>query len=124
MRAHMQVTRKAPAHPRRAFFTTLLSVAAIVTIAASVRTADAGFPAGPKTNAIPNTQYPIRAGSQPLENGPAVKPAPPYTSPPSAHVTNDPHWRSPNVRANTDATTFAQQEPSIAVNPLNHLNVV
>jgi hypothetical protein len=39
-------------------------------------------------------------------------------------VTPDPNWRTPNVRANTDSTTYAQQEPAIAVNPLNHLNVV
>ncbi|MDQ6746943.1 MAG: glycoside hydrolase, partial [Candidatus Dormibacteraeota bacterium] len=37
---------------------------------------------------------------------------------------NDPHWSAPNARANTDNTPYAQQEPSIAVNPLNHLNVV
>src|SRR5207253_7216684 len=62
--------------------------------------------------------------AQPLENGPAVKPAPLYTTAPSGRVDNDPHWRSPNVRSNTDTTTYAQQEPAIAVNPLNHLNVV
>src|SRR3954468_18113271 len=62
--------------------------------------------------------------AQPLENGPAVKPAPLYKTAPSERVTNDPHWRTPNVRANTDTTTYAQQEPAIGVNPLNHLNVV
>src|SRR5438876_928219 len=62
--------------------------------------------------------------AQPLENGSAVKPPPRYTTSPSARSDNDPHWRSPNVRANTDTTLFAQQEPVIAVNPLNHLNVV
>src|SRR5689334_11017832 len=51
-------------------------------------------------------------------------PAPHVVVPPSAHVENDAHWRSPNVRANTDATTFAQQEPAIAINPNNHLNIV
>jgi hypothetical protein len=61
--------------------------------------------------------------AQPLENGPAVAPAPRLVLPPSAPSSLDPHWRA-NVRANTDSTTFAQQEPSIGVNPLNPLNVV
>src|SRR4051794_12891671 len=30
----------------------------------------------------------------------------------------------PNTRANTDATSYAQQEPSIAVNPTNPLNII
>ena len=30
----------------------------------------------------------------------------------------------PNHRANTDSTTYAQQEPSIAVNPTNPLNII
>src|SRR5215212_5058438 len=55
--------------------------------------------------------------------------APPYTTAPSPY---DPLPFNPlanptflaNTRANTDATTFAQQEPSIAVNPLNSLNIV
>src|SRR4051794_24798792 len=50
-------------------------------------------------------------------------PAPHFVTAPSARIENDPHWRSPNVRANTDSTTFAQQEPSIAINPNNHLNI-
>jgi hypothetical protein len=62
--------------------------------------------------------------AQPLENGPATAPAPPHTTAPAARVANDPHWSAPNVRANTDPTTYAQQEPSVAVNPLNPLNVV
>ncbi|MFL5732640.1 MAG: hypothetical protein ACJ78Q_05505, partial [Chloroflexia bacterium] len=56
--------------------------------------------------------------------------APPYTQAPSpyqplprqAPVPNPTF--APNVRANNDATTYAQQEPSIAVNPLNPLNIV
>src|SRR5262245_17943768 len=71
--------------------------------------------------------HPPRPGGkeQPLEGGPAVKPGPFLTGPPSAHVAIDPHWRA-NVRANTDTTgtQYAQQEPAIAVNPLNPLNVV
>ncbi len=59
----------------------------------------------------------------PLENGPAVVPVPLLTGPASRPHVNDPHWAA-NVRANTDATTYAQQEPAIAVNPLNHLNIV
>ncbi len=31
---------------------------------------------------------------------------------------------APNHKANTDATTYAQQEPSIAVNPTNPLNII
>src|SRR5436190_1427983 len=78
-----------------------------------------------QTFAAPPAHVPVPwQFAQPLENGPAVKPAPRYTAPPSARTTNDPHWRAPNVRANTDTTTYAQQEPAIAVNPLNHLNVV
>ncbi len=73
---------------------------------------------------VPGAQAVTRHSAQPLENGPAVKPAPPYKTAPSDQVTNDPHWRSPNVRANTDTTTYAQQEPAIAINPNNHLNIV
>jgi len=60
---------------------------------------------------------------QPLENGPAVPPPPHLTTNPSLPEALDPHWAA-NVRANTDTTTYAQQEPAVAVNPLNHLNVV
>src|SRR4051794_11382246 len=60
----------------------------------------------------------------PLENASSgARPAAPYATSPAARVTNDPHWRA-NVRANTDTTTYAQQEPAMAVNPLNPLNVV
>src|SRR5439155_24490260 len=59
----------------------------------------------------------------PLEGGPATRPLPPFTTAPSAHTAIDPHWRT-NIRANTDNTPYAQQEPAIAVNPLNALNVV
>src|SRR5437868_14651040 len=115
----MQLAKQAPAGRRRTFFTALLAIATVTTITTlggPGSTANAGFSA-----AMPaHTPGP----AQPLENGPAVKPPPLYTTPPSDRVENDPHWRSPNVRANTDSTTFAQQEPSIALNPLNHLNVV
>jgi hypothetical protein len=60
---------------------------------------------------------------QPLEGGPAHPDAPNYTTSPSPPEVLDPHWAA-NVRANTDTTTYAQQEPAVAVNPLNHLNVV
>ncbi|MDQ6748872.1 MAG: hypothetical protein M3010_12305, partial [Candidatus Dormibacteraeota bacterium] len=80
------------------------------------------------TQAAPPAGAPVQtppAGQkgQPLENGPPVKPAPFLTGPPAAPVAIDPHWRA-NVRANTDSTPYAQQEPAIAVNPLNPLNVV
>src|SRR5438093_809931 len=52
-----------------------------------------------------------------------VRPAPPrYTTAPSPFEPFEPFEPlvdpifGPNVRANTDATTYAQQEPSIAVN--------
>ena len=82
------------------------------TLAAVSRPAPAAQPPGPGQPA------------QPLENGPATAPAPLHTTAPAARVANDPHWSAPNVRANTDPTTYAQQEPSVAVNPLNPLNVV
>src|SRR4051812_8310699 len=100
---------------RLALFLLLCAVVALgggSALAAFPQPAPAAIPPGPGQPA------------QPLENGPATAPAPPFTTAPPARVLNDPHWRSPNVRANTDATTFAQQEPSIAVNPLNPLNVV
>src|SRR5205823_9772269 len=57
--------------------------------------------------------------------GAEVKPAAPrYTTAPSPFEPLANPIFSPNVRANTDATTYAQQEPSIAVNPTNPLNVV
>jgi hypothetical protein len=54
-----------------------------------------------------------------------VRAAPPgYTTAPAPRQPlTDPIW-APNTRANTDATTYAQQEPSIAVNPTNPLNIV
>ena len=75
----------------------------------------------PPAGSTPAAGQPRHA--QPLENGPAVAAPPRLVLPPSAPAAQDPHWRA-NVRANTDATTFAQQEPSIGVNPLNPLNVV
>src|SRR3954454_17717877 len=55
--------------------------------------------------AVPGTAaaQPPRPGgnAQPLEGGPAAKPGPYLTGPPSAQVALDPHWRA-NVRANTD----------------------
>src|SRR5438105_1075670 len=36
-----------------------------------------------------------RSKGQPLENGPAVKPAPPFSTAPSDLFVIDPHWRSP-----------------------------
>ncbi len=84
--------------------------------------------AGPAANAsvptgiVSNPPQPGRFG-QPLEGGPARPFAPVFTAAPSALETIDPHWAA-NVRANTDTSPYAQQEPSVAVNPLNHLNVV
>src|SRR4051794_26603187 len=83
-----------------------------------------GFGGGGRT--LPAVQgylpHPPRV-RQPLEGGPRVESPPYFSTAPAAHSDNDPHW-SANVRANTDATTYAQQEPSIGVNPLNPLNVV
>ena len=90
----------------------MLAVSSGATLAAVSRPAPAAEPPGPGQPA------------QPLENGPATAPAPLHTTAPAARVANDPHWSAPNVRANTDPTTYAQQEPSVAVNPLNPLNVV
>ena len=46
------------------------------------------------------------------EYGYVYTPAPHFTTAPSSSVNNDPHWRSPNVRANTDSTTFAHFSPA------------
>lgn len=54
-----------------------------------------------------------------------VRPTPPlYTTAPSPLRPLDSAIFGPNMRANTDATTYAQQEPSIAVNPTNPLNII
>ncbi len=83
---------------------------------------------GPMLAALPQAPaaQPVKPGrtAVPLEHGTPVPPAPYLSGPPSAHVANDAHWRSPNVKANTDNSPYAQQEPAIAVNPLNPLNVV
>ena len=90
-----------------------VALGGVATRAATQPPAAPAHPPGPATK------------SGPLENGPAVPPAPFLTGPPSAQVLNDPHWRA-NVRANTDTTgtQFAQQEPAIGINPLNHNNIV
>src|SRR2546423_1412693 len=98
-----------------------------ISLSVSSRSASASLPASAPPQPPSPTQplHPFAAHKgQPLENGPAVRPAPPFTTTPSDLFVIDPHWRSPNIRANTDSTTFAQQEPSIGVNPNNHLNVV
>ena len=79
-------------------------------------------PAGPAAVAAPPLiQQPLR---QEGRGAPAVPPPPLYTTAPSPfRPLTDPAF-DPNHRANTDATTYAQQEPSIAVNPLNPLNVI
>ncbi len=50
--------------------------------------------------------------------------APAYTTAPSPLQPLSNPVFGPNTRANNDSTTYAQQEPSIAVNPLNPLNIV
>src|SRR5690349_2497046 len=85
--------------------------------ASAGKSADASMPANAANRpAVPG------GSRQPLENGPAVSPGSPVTSAPSLPELLDPHW-SPNVRANNDTTTYAQQEPSVAINPQNHLNI-
>jgi hypothetical protein len=80
--------------------------------------ADASVPTG----TVHQSTVPHQKG-QPLEGGPARPDIPHLTTPPSLPEVLDPHWAA-NVRANTDNTPYAQQEPAVAVNPLNHLNVV
>jgi hypothetical protein len=58
-------------------------------------------------------------------HGAPVLPAPPrYTTAPAPYVPLTDTIFAPNTRANIDSTTYAQQEPSIAVNPTNPLNIV
>src|SRR5205085_810109 len=82
----------------------------LTTVLMSAGAANASFPTSAPSQA-PNPGHPTFPKGQPLENGPAVRSAPPFTAAPSGPFVIDPHWRSPNVKANTDATTFAQQEP-------------
>src|SRR3954471_1913737 len=58
--------------------------------------------------------------------GGAELPPPPLvtTAPSKLQPQSDPVFSFPNTRANTDATTYAQQEPSLAVNPTNPLNII
>ena len=69
----------------------------------------------------PDQSPPPRRESAPAPEGPA-----PITGPASAFRPLDVPNFGPNYRANTDSQSlnYAQQEPSIGVNPLNPLNVV
>jgi hypothetical protein len=71
--------------------------------------------------AQPGQAPPPRRESAPAFEGPA-----PITGPASAFSPLDVPNFGPNYRANTDplSPNYAQQEPSIGVNPLNPLNVV
>ncbi|PZS02796.1 MAG: hypothetical protein DLM69_03680, partial [Candidatus Chloroheliales bacterium] len=81
--------------------------------------------AAAQPQAQPQAQAQTNGKGYPLEGSTQqVKPAPYYATAPSKRVATDPHWTAPNVRVNNDTTTYAQQEPAVAVNPLNHLNVV
>ncbi|MDQ2807146.1 MAG: glycoside hydrolase, partial [Chloroflexota bacterium] len=68
----------------------------------------AGVAAQPQpTGSKPPVTIPQSAFRNPQSSAPAVNPV-----------------FLPNHRANTDSTTYAQQEPSIAVNPTNPLNII
>src|SRR5438105_3863556 len=95
---------------RKSWRPLLLGVVPVVLLVVMAVAASSGAANANLAAAVPARPPVPGSGGQPLEGGPPVPPAPYYTAPPSAHVLNDPHWRSPNVRANTDATTFAQQE--------------
>src|SRR5690349_5665312 len=83
----------------------------IATIFVSVGAANASLPVSAPLQP-PKLGHPTFTKGQPLENGPAIRPAPPFATAPSGPFAIDPHWRA-NVKANTDSTSFAQQEPSI-----------
>src|SRR4051812_18890675 len=100
----MRVDKEASVNRRGAMPGALLAIAAmtaIATIATSGSPVVAGFSALAPAHTR-GTAQPGPGGAQPLENGPATEPRPLYSTRPSDRVDNDPHWRSPNVRANTD----------------------
>jgi hypothetical protein len=101
----------------------LFSLAALIVVAGpSAPVVGASAPTGGEVAAVRFQQVSSpRRESAPYEPGP-----PPRTGPASVfRALIDPVWGN-NVRANTDTQSpnRAQQEPSIAINPLNPLNVV
>ncbi len=107
----------------------IAGIALVVAFVLSVLGLAAPGTSNPANAAAPNqglgqaqaSNNPVRRESGPPSNGPA-----PRTGPPSAFRPLDTPIFGDNYRANTDTQSpnLAQQEPSIAVNPTNPLNVV
>jgi hypothetical protein len=97
----------------------LLALAALSAAGALAARPEAAGPT--RAAAPPPVQQPLRREGR---GAPVVAAPPWYTTAPSPlRPLTNPAF-DPNQRANTDATTYAQQEPSIAVNPLNPLNII